>query len=95
MDQIISNQPPPLTFALVNLPNVRAAATLAFRSGALLGQLAWDGYAPEYRGKLALGQHVFDGTRVICANGAYGEAEAYTIRPVEDFILKLWNGGAA
>lgn len=94
MDQIISSQPPPLTFALVNLPHARTSATLAFRAGELLGQLAWDGYAPEYRGKLALGQYVFDGSRVVAANGPYGEAEAYTIRPAEDFVLKLWNGGA-
>lgn len=93
MDQIAPNRSP-LTFALVNLPNMRASATLAFQEGRLLGQLAWKGYAPEYRGKLSIGQHVFNGHRVIVANGAYGEAEAYELEPVPDFILRVWNGGA-
>lgn len=91
MDQITSNTP--LSFALVNVPEHKIGATLAFRDGKLLGQLAWRGYAPEYRGKLALGQHVFDGVRVVVANGAYGDAESYALEPVPDFVLRAWNGG--
>lgn len=91
MDQLASNV---LTFAAVTDPHYGLTANLVFKNGHLLGQLKWEGFAPEYRGKLALGTTAFDGKFVFYANGPYGAVERASIEEIPEFILKAWSGGA-
>lgn len=91
MDQIADLAP--LSFAVVPLPSGYAAVTLAFQNGRLLGQLTWKGWAPEYRHKIPLGHHVFDGKIVYYPSGPYGEAEYASIEAPDAVVLKAWNGG--